>query len=109
MKSIRKIATWLLQQFGFGLDFKIRTMEDPPEKERDGVIYIIGGIAPWLLSMHCPCGCGETIQLNLLKEGSPCWNFKVHQKKITLNPSVWRTIGCKSHFIISKGQVRWVK
>ncbi|GAC1314173.1 MAG: hypothetical protein NVSMB24_38500 [Mucilaginibacter sp.] len=109
MKRIKKAFAWLKLELGFGPDLKIRLDEDIPAHIRDGAVYIIGGASPWLLLLRCPCGCGETIHLNLLKEASPRWGYRVVKKTITVKPSIWRTTGCKSHFIIRNGQVQWVK
>ena len=39
--------------------------------------------------------------LNLLKDTKPKWDFDFTSKaEINIYPSIWRNIGCKSHFFI---------
>lgn len=72
-------------------------------------VYIIGVKGnEWLAVLLCPCGCGSRIQLNLLQEERPCWKWRVtNSNVVTLVPSVWRKVGCKSHFVIRNGVVLW--
>jgi uncharacterized protein DUF6527 len=56
----------------------------------------------------CPCGCGETIHLSLATDATSSWRLQTHRgNRVTLLPSVWRTVGCKSHFIIYRGHIFW--
>lgn len=56
----------------------------------------------------CPCGCGETITLSLQPVHRPHWRFFLTpEQRISLRPSVWRTQGCKSHFVLDDGRVYW--
>ncbi|WP_436231260.1 DUF6527 family protein [Caballeronia sp. LjRoot29] len=58
--------------------------------------------------MICPCGCGEVIELNLLKQARPCWSAEEHPDgTISLVPSVWRQRGCRSHFFLRRGGIEW--
>lgn len=106
MKEIfRKLAEWLSPKYRYLF------CEDFPDKVKDKVIYIVGeGRFHWVLVFQCPCGCGHTIQLNLLNEADPCWTFQISKKhEISIWPSVWRTTGCKSHFIVQNGKIEWVR
>lgn len=88
--------------------FKYSFYNDDPETLNEKMIYIIGERPHfWKLSFICPCGCKEVISLNLLQEVSPNWTFKVKKKRITIHPSIWRSVGCKSHFYIKKGKLDW--
>lgn len=91
-------------------DHQIVYLDEFPEKIYDKTIYIVGEIKhPWLLAFKCPCGCQNLIQLNLLKDADPCWRFKVDKKrKINIYPSVWRTNGCRSHFLVQSSKIRWI-
>lgn len=63
---------------------------------------------PWYATMICPCGCGAKIELNLLTDERPCWQFSVDKKgRPSLHPSVWRHVDCCSHFILRQGQIIW--
>jgi len=103
-KIIIKFEKW------FQTDYNFISVDELPENVNDKTIYIIGDLSqPWLLAFNCPCGCHNVIQLNLLKEADPCWKYKVtKKKKINISPSVWRTTGCKSHFIVRKSKIVWV-
>ena len=86
-------------------------VEDFPENIEQQNIYVVGSKEyPWQVAFKCPCGCASIIQLSLLAESRPNWKFKIDKfRRISLNPSIWRKIGCKSHFFIRKGKVLWVK
>ena len=54
-------------------------------------------------------GDGSTIRLSLIPDDNPPW--KAHsdpQGFATLWPSVARHRGCKAHFVLTAGKVRWV-
>lgn len=85
--------------------------EDPPDSIPDGEAYLIGTKeAPAFVVLCCPCGCGATLTANLLSEVKPHWSWTVHENStLTLHPSLWRTAGCKSHFLLRHGRVIWCK
>lgn len=57
--------------------------------------------------MHCPCGCGELLVVNLDPEAGPSWRVRVQGGSLTLMPSVWRDSGCHSHFVLWENHVWW--
>lgn len=62
----------------------------------------------WSVGMRCPCGCGETIELMLLRKAKPRWDLRVdEEQRPTLRPSVWRKAGCRSHFWLRQGRIAW--
>ena len=63
---------------------------------------------PWAAAMVCPCGCGDAIELMLLEGVSPRWDLSVDRGLPTLRPSVWRNVGCRSHFWVKRGRIDWV-
>jgi hypothetical protein len=89
--------------------WRFERVEDLPDRPEMGFIYLAG--APghlWGASMLCPCGCRETIDLNLLTQVRPHWKVSENANgTATLSPSVWRQMGCKSHFIVRRGQIVW--
>jgi hypothetical protein len=88
--------------------YKYKFCKDEPEELEQKVIYIIGEHPYlWKICFRCPCGCNEVISLNLLKEANPRWRFTIRWRKISIYPSIWRKVGCKSHFYIKKGKVNW--
>jgi len=63
----------------------------------------------WCAGMLCPCGCGEVLELALIAEARPRWSIRVDRRgRPSLSPSVWRRTGCRSHFWLRDGRVRWV-
>lgn len=56
----------------------------------------------------CPCGCGETLHLRFLPKRRPRWDIEIEADgAVSLTPSVWRQVGCRSHFVLKRGQIRW--
>lgn len=83
---------------------------DIPELIKEHIIYIIGDRPHyWAILFKCPCGCNETIQLNLLNEANPSWRFSTKWSVVSIYPSIWREVGCKSHFILRKGRIKWCR
>lgn len=84
-------------------------IEELPDSLSKNTLYIAGeGPHLWFVAMICPCGCGEVLQMSLLRDARPCWNVSVDSKGVpTLYPSVWRHVGCKSHFFLTNGLIQW--
>jgi hypothetical protein len=77
-----------------------RLLESPGD-----AVLIERGIPRWFLIL-CPCGCAETLQINLDRRSGPAWRLYAHPPHgISLFPSVWRETGCESHFIIWRDQI----
>lgn len=84
---------------------RVEEMVDNPKRFQ---LYAIGGDSPWLANMHCPCGCGDLIQLSLLERDSPSWRLTVDESNFpTLSPSIWRSKECRSHFFVREGLIVW--
>lgn len=90
----------------------LRTLkvEDLPDVLDVRAIYLVGeGNYLWFAALVCPCGCAETIFLNLLSGQRPCWRIECHSDgTVSLCPSIWRIRNCHSHFFIRRGQIEWV-
>lgn len=66
------------------------------------------GDTDWEVAMRCPCGCGDTLVLQVVPEARPRWDIDIDGKnRPTLHPSVHRTTGCKAHFWLRRGKVVW--
>jgi uncharacterized protein DUF6527 len=88
--------------------YRVTFTEELPERLRPHILYAIGEGTPWLAALICPCGCGDVIHLSLLERDSPRWSLREESDgTMTISPSVWRSKGCKSHFIVRKGAVMW--
>ncbi|WP_429111631.1 DUF6527 family protein [Aeromonas dhakensis] len=61
------------------------------------------------MGFRCPCGCGRKIELLIIEEAKPRWDYSVSDDGLpTLHPSVWLNSGCKSHFWLRNGKIYWV-
>lgn len=92
-----------------GPKFQIEFVEDVPDIIAENTIFIVqDGNFPELLAFECPCGCRARIFLNLLPDASPKWSYIIdEQGKIDIYPSIWRKIGCKSHFFVRESDIDW--
>jgi hypothetical protein len=90
--------------------FEVRWEQEAPERLARGVVYLIGEKEHlWCAAFTCPCGCGEAIQLSLLRDARPSWRVSEHANgTISISPSVWRTKGCRSHFFFRRGLIEWM-
>jgi len=91
--------------------FKAKHVENLPVRLMHDTVYVVGDEeCVWVAAMLCPCGCSELIQLSLATDACPSWTVTLDGQGIpTLLPSVWRTAGCKSHFILYRGHVFWCR
>ncbi len=64
------------------------------------------GVARMLL-MHCPCGCEDTLVINLDSRAGPAWRIYGRGQALSLFPSYWRDTKCESHFILWKNKICW--
>lgn len=83
--------------------------EDAPDRPLIRTLYVVTEDgAPWSVAMLCPCGCGETLHMNLLPDERPLWKLAVDAGGSgTLHPSVHRMKGCRAHFWFRAGKVYW--
>jgi hypothetical protein len=109
MNWINQFKRWFRTQYTHQRFTSVR-VEDLPDSLQAGVIYLVGDSPePWSASLICPCGCGATISLSLVPDDEPSWQVKSSGAAITLHPSIWRTKGCRSHFIVRGGRVYWAR
>jgi len=107
-KSIYKIVNRVRDLF---LNkYALRLVEDEPEIISPKTIYIVGDEEFQAIAiMLCPCGCNSKIHLNLLPGNKPTWSISTKSGALTLKPSVWRKVGCESHFFLRKGKIIWAR
>ena len=86
----------------------MNVVDDIPDQIAPGTLYLIGEDNDyWAVSMRCPCGCGDTITLNLIGP-HPVWKIKTKQRgKLSLYPSVHRLTGCRSHYWVRNNALIW--
>jgi hypothetical protein len=84
-------------------------VEELPDALDANSVYIVGeGDYLWFVALLCPCGCGESLHMNLLPENRPRWELTENKEgNVTLHPSVWRKKGCHSHFFLRRGLIKW--
>ena len=74
------------------------------------IILAKDGNEDWCVGMQCPCGCGRTIELLVIDEAMPRWNYSVDSDgHPSLHPSVWLNNGCRSHFWLKNGRINWCR
>lgn len=84
--------------------------DEPPDELEAETLYLVGeDDFIWCAVMLCPCGCGATVQLNMTRGSRPRWSVRQSTDGASIWPSVRRTAGCKSHFIVRRGEVIWWK
>lgn len=122
MSVLSPILQWLKKTFSPPISHRqevlppiffpyINVVTAPPKNSevKVGEFYLV---APkkkpkWAL-FQCPCGCNSVITLSLQKAHHPHWSVvKSSENRPTLSPSVWRDIGCLSHYWIKDGRVYW--
>jgi hypothetical protein len=108
MSLIHELGQLLFRILGLRRWVAVRS-EDLPDAPKEGRIYLVGEPdRPWSAALLCPCGCGEIIQLSLLRDDAPSWRVNVAPGgAVTLHPSIWRIRGCRSHFFIRSGRLIW--
>lgn len=82
----------------------------PAELPRRDLVLAEDDGEAWSIGMKCPCGCGDTVELMLLAEATPRWTLTVDAKgRPSLSPSVWRKSGCRAHYWVINGRIRWCR
>jgi len=62
---------------------------------------------PRAVVFQCPCRCGEVLSINIDVAAGRAWSAFWHGDALSLLPSVWRTSGCRSHFVLWRNDVWW--
>ena len=107
-KWLKDVWSWLIGQSPTAPTYRTVEVDDVPDRVDPGTVVLVGDHGKaWLAVMKCPCACGETIQLPLTSTSGARWAISGRSTEPTLKPSVWRTSGCRSHFILSRGSVIW--
>lgn len=107
MKLFNRLRRWLA--FWLQPRRETRRVEETPASLEPQAIYLIGDSEdPWSAALLCPCGCGATILLSLIRDDRPSWRAQMDADgTVTLWPSIWRRSGCCSHFFIRRGRTVW--
>lgn len=92
-----------------GATRNVSSMSDVPNYLGNSV-FLVGdeGRQKWAV-LSCPCGCGERLQVNLMRSRLPYWRVSRENGKLTMTPSLWLSHDkCGSHFWIEDGEAVWV-
>jgi len=101
----RAVRLWVIRN-----RWRAESVDELPDTLKPQRLYLIGEGVPWSAALVCPCGCGELIHLSLLEKDSPSWRIHLDVDELpTLQPSVWRTKGCRSHFFLRHGTIHWCR
>jgi hypothetical protein len=72
----------------------------------DGRAVIVDRGRARSLVVNCPDDCGSVLTVNLDPAAGKAWTlYNVAGRTFSLYPSVWRTDGCRAHFIIWKSML----
>lgn len=112
MNLLRRLYSWIQGHFGSKKEvrFKLVRCEDEPDEIPENEVFVLGSKGhEWAAMFICPCGCRQVIQLNMLKAaGRPRWSIRSGKMgSASIVPSVWRHVGCKSHFVMTDGLIHW--
>jgi hypothetical protein len=89
----------------------VRQRPEVPDQVDEKIIYLVGELEKeWLILFKCPCGCGDKIFLNTIRDVYPSWKLLISKKGLpSIYPSIWRVVNCRSHFCLKKGCIVWVR
>jgi hypothetical protein len=106
--------TWIERQPKAAIRFDhIEKVESPPPNDavEAHLFYVVSrqGKERWAL-FRCPCGCNAVVTLSLQRVHKPSWRVRESDdRRPTLRPSVWRDVGCMSHFFVHDGRIYWCR
>jgi len=111
MNTIWKFLIRFRRFLGWYKPYQTVKLEDMPDYAEVETLYLVGEEGQyWFAAMRCPCGCKSIIKLSLLPTDRPRWIVEQHNNEtVSLYPSVWRKVGCNSHFWFKNGVVHWCK
>jgi hypothetical protein len=108
------VVDWLSRQPLPTITFaEFRVVDAPPANDSiaGGEFYRVvrNGQDKWALFL-CPCGCSQVITLSLQRAHKPRWVVTAtNDGRPSMRPSVWRDVGCLSHFWLEDGRVYWCR
>ena len=90
---------------------RICKVEKPPKNidvVKGKIYFVVSQEKPKWALFHCPCGCKSVITLSLQTIHKPHWSLTHNKENLaSLYPSVWRDVGCYSHFWLKDGSISW--
>ena len=108
MNRLRRLVGNVRRWFRPGQHLHVERVADVPDIPEPHVVYLVGDDAsPWALVLVCPCGCGNRTELLLTPGEHTSWQLTLGKDGVDLFPSVWRTQGCRSHYLIRESRIWW--
>lgn len=105
MSLAQKFLRWWRRQRG---PLVVERFDEVPLKLRRGVLALVGEEdGPWAAVLMCPCGCDARTELLLVPGSETFWRVTRGPLGVTLTPSVWRTSGCRSHYLVRDSTIVW--
>ena len=104
--TLKRFYHWLINR---GERITAIRFEELPDTLERNKLYVIGEHDfLWFAAILCPCGCDEILYMGLMPDQRPKWTITFHNNHtVSLHPSIWRRIGCRSHFWVKRGQIIW--
>lgn len=107
LDSLKQFSSWR------GRRYKVQIGESHVAEAEvaEWTVYVVryGAHDKWAY-LRCPCPAHDVIRLNLSASQRPRWTVRAGGDRIAdIDPSIWQHDGCRSHFIIRDGRVRWVR
>ena len=113
LTPFRAVARWFRGLFRPRPTYRIIKVvgDELPSELALNAVYVAGEDGTdWVAGLICPCGCGRKMELMLLRGVEPRWDIERGRRGgATVRPSVWAATGCKSHFWLTDGEVRWCR
>lgn len=107
--TLKRVWTRLRRRHQLGVVHSVLYTQEVPD-ELGKHVYVVGSPLAKRVIFACPCGCGEKLNINLMRSIDPCWQLRLKNGSISLMPSVWiDDKGCGSHFLIDRNRVIWVE
>lgn len=104
----KQILKWFRNIFRGESVFRPEFVDDLPETLKSHTVYLVQNEDyVWQAVFACPCNCGQLVYLNLINDYSPSWKVVVISGKVSVEPSIDRLVGCRSHFFIKEGRTIW--
>jgi len=89
---------------------RVKLVAERPRRPKRDRLYVTqqSGGAPAFGVLACPCGCGEVLNLRFFGARRPRWSVTWDEaRRPTVEPSIWRQAGCRSHFHLVAGRIHW--
>lgn len=108
VKLINDLWRRIRRKHKLGKIIYVSSMQEIPNNLGSSV-YIVGYPKSKWVILSCPCGCGERLDVNLMRSLYPYWIIQIAKKTITIQPSLYVDKNkCSSHFWIKNSHIIWV-